>query len=133
MTALFPAAIAPSNVWPNSRVPWSFAVACCLYYLLAGRILIKVIPIFATLFDGIGVQLPLATRLLMVSRTWGLPLLFGGATVLTIARQIFPLGKIPRRAANVFLVFVGVALTPLVMVLLYLPLFELILETQAMR
>jgi hypothetical protein len=110
---------------PPSRVSWPFAVACCLYYLFAYRGLTLTVPIFGELFTGLGVVPPLPTRLLLANHSWIFPLCFCGAVVLVIYRQLVPLNRIRLRIANVILVFVGVALAPLVVLTMYLPLFDL--------
>ncbi len=118
---------------PNARVPWPYAVACCLYYFLAYRGLASATPIFAKLFEGLGMALPLPTRLLMASYSWLFPVLFVGAAILTIAKQFMQLSKLRLRVANLFLIVVGVAFAPLVVLVLYLPLFILIHRLHAAK
>jgi len=123
----------PTNTPPNSRVPWPFAVACCLYYLLAYRGLANAAPILAKLHEGLGTALPLPTRLLMAGYSWLLPLCFGGAVILTIFKQFVPLEKPHLRAVNLILIFLGVVLPSLVIFVFYLPLFDLIWKLQSAR
>jgi hypothetical protein len=113
----------PTNTPSNSRVPWLFALACCLYYLLAYLCLASAAPIFAKLFEGLGVALPLPTRLLMASYSWLFPVWFVGAVILTISKQFVPLDKL--RVTTLFLIVVGVGFPPLAVLTLYLPWLDL--------
>jgi hypothetical protein len=123
----------PANAPSKSRVPWPVAVACCLYYLIAYRVLAQVAPIFAKLHEGLGVALPLPTRLLLASYSWVFPLFFLGAVSLTIAKQFVPLNKLRLRIANLILIFVGVVFPSLVIFVFYLPLFVLIWKLHFVR
>ncbi len=123
----------PTNTPTNSRVPWPFAVACCLYYLLAYRSLASATPIFGKLHEGLGPALPLPTRLLMAGYSWLFPLCFGGAVILTIFKQFVPLEKPHLRVANLIRIFVGVVFPPLAILVFYLPLCELIWKLQSAR
>src|SRR5205085_6415007 len=61
---------------PKSRVPWAFAISCCVYYLLAGRGLAAAVPVFAKLFHGLGIPIPFPTRFLVASYSWIFPVVF---------------------------------------------------------
>jgi hypothetical protein len=123
----------PANKPPNSRIPWPFALACCLYYLFVYRGLATAIPVFVKLFDGLGVVLPLPTRLLMATYSWLFPVLFLGAVILTIAKQIVILETIRLRIANLFLILVGVVFVPLVLLVMYSPLFVLMWKLHSIK
>jgi len=110
----------------NSRVPWLYAVALCLYYLFAYYGLVRATPIFSQMLNGIGVELPLPTRLLMMTYWWVFPIVFIGGVIVTIAKQIVPFNKRHLRAANALLIFVGVVFPSVVVLTWYLPLFVLI-------
>lgn len=115
----------PSNSPSKLYASWLLALVCCLYNLLAYLGLASATPIFAKMFEGLGVALPLPTRLLMASYWWLFPVFFIGAVILTIAKQFVPLEKRFLRLANLFLIVVGVAFAPLVVLTLYLPLLDL--------
>jgi type II secretory pathway component PulF len=116
----------PTRMRLNPRVPWPYAVACSLYFLFAYRGAATAIPIFAKLFDGLGVDLPLPTRFLMATYGWLLPLFFLGAVVLTIVKQFVRLDELHLHFTNLVLIFVAVVFVPLIVFAVYLPLFELI-------
>lgn len=131
MSALTPFVFAdqkesPQNSRLKSRVPWPFAIACCVYYLLAYRGLAAAAPIFAKLFEGLGVEIPFPTRLMMNAYWWIFPVIFLGAVTLTIVKQFRPLEKLRLRIANLFLIFAGVVFPMLAVLGFYLPLFVLI-------
>ena len=123
----------PPNAPQKSRVPWLYAVACCLYYLLIYRGFALATPIFAKLHEGLGIEIPFPTRLLMATYRWAYPVLFLGAVVLTIVKQFVPLEKLRLRVTNLTLIFVGIVFPPLVIVTFYLPLWILIWKLKAAR
>ncbi len=118
---------------PEFRVSWPIAVLGCLCYLLVYRALNHVLPIFVTLCSGLGVDLLLPTRFLSGRYGWLCPVLSMSAIVLTIAKEFVPLHSLQRRLANLYLIFVGVVFAPLVVLALYLPLFELIYKLSSGR
>jgi hypothetical protein len=123
----------PPNAPLKSRVPWPYAVACCLYYLLIYRWFALATPIFAKLREGLGIVIPLPTRLLMATYRWVYPVLFVGAAALTIVKQFVPLEKPRLRITNLFLIFAGIVFPPLVVLAWYWPLFDLIWKLKAAR
>jgi hypothetical protein len=125
--ALFPF---PSFTQKGSRVPWLVAIIGFLYYAWLGIGFVKVIPILAKLYDGLGVELPFPTRVLLSTYFWSLPTLFWGAAVLTIVKQWVEFHGLQLRAANWLLIFVGAILPPSVILVVYLPLFSLIGKLQ---
>ena len=108
----------------GSRVPWYVAIIGCVYYAGLCLSLGRVVPVFAQLFVGIGVDLPLPTRILFSTHAWLFPFLFLGAVIVTLVKQIAVLKGSQRRIANRFLLFIGVIFPALVV--FYLPLLVLI-------
>jgi hypothetical protein len=122
-SALFPL---PGSVQKGSRLPWYVAIIGCVYYAWFCISLRRAVPIFAQLFVGIGVDLPLPTRLLFSTYAWLFPVLFLGAVIVMLVKQIAVLNDSQRRIANWFLLFIGAVFPALVVLALYLPLFVLI-------
>ena len=120
----------PGKILLNPRVPWPYAIACSLYFLLAYQGFVTALPIFAKLFEGLGVDLPLPTRILMATYWWLFPVFFLGAAVLTIVKQFVRLDELLLRFTNLILIFVGAVLVPLIVIAVYLPLFELTWKLQ---
>jgi hypothetical protein len=127
-SALLPLSISARK---GSRLPWYVAVIGCIYYAWLGLSLQKMIPIFSKMLNGIGVELPLPTRLVFSTYSWLFPILFLGAVTLTIVKQIAVLSDSQRRITNYFLFFVGAIFPALVVLALYSPLFVLIHRLQA--
>jgi len=117
----------------NSRGPWRYAVMCCLYFLVAYRCFLGVIPMFAKLFEGLGVEVPLPTRFLIATFWWLLPAIFLGAAALIIARQFVRLDGLRLRFTNFVLIFVGGVLVPLIVLDLYLPFLDLIWKFHSLK
>lgn len=115
-----------SKILLNPRVPLPHAVACCFYFLITCLGVVKVIPIFATLFDGLGVDVPLLTHFTIATYQWLYPVFFLAAAALTIVKQFVQLDATRLRVTNLFLIFVGAGLVPLTILAMYLPLLELI-------
>jgi hypothetical protein len=104
---------------------WVSTVIWCLILGWTYLLFPKGIDTFRTLYEGLGVELPLATRLLFVTYPWLFPILFVGLVGLAVVKQLIPLDK--RRTRIINLTLVGAVLAPGVVVLiLYLPLFVLI-------
>ena len=134
MNALFiPISFERKEPGKASRVSWPFTVVCCLYFLFAYRGLAIAVPIFGEMLTGLGVALPLPTRFLLANYFWLFPVCFCGAVILAIFKQVVPLDKLRLRITNVILIFVGVAVAPLVVLTIYLPLFELMYKLQFAR
>lgn len=102
------------------------AVVGCLYFFWLGIGFIRAIPIFSKLYEGLGVPLPVLTRILLSSHFWFLPFLWIGAAILTLAKKFVEFSGRQLRMIDVGLLFVGVVLPALIVVVLYLPLFVLI-------
>lgn len=116
----------PTRMLLNPRVPWPYAVACCAYFLVAYYCLAGAIPIFAKLFEGLIVDLPLLTHFIIATYWWLFPVFFLGAAALTLVKQFVQLEATRLRITNLFLIFAGAGLVPLTLLAIYLPLLELI-------
>ena len=110
---------------PNSVLAWSLTVIGCLYCLWVYLALASAIPIFDKLFSGMGMPLPLLTRIVLGSYFWLLPVLCIVAVTLIVARQFVLSGKVQLHIANVILIFVGAVLPAIVIFAMYLPLIVL--------
>jgi hypothetical protein len=115
----------PGSAQKGSRIPWYVAVIGCVYYAWLWLSLHVAIPIFAQLFMGLGIDLPLPTRILFLTYAWLFPVLFLGALILTLARHFAVLNDSQRPIANWCLLFIGAIFPALVVLALYWPLFVL--------
>jgi hypothetical protein len=101
-------------------------VVGCLYFLWLAVGFTRTIPIFTTLYAGLGVELPLPTRILLSSHFWFLPIVFIVAAMLTVAKKLAEFNKRQLRVVNIVLIVFGAVFPALVVWFLYLPLFVLI-------
>ena len=81
-------------------------------------------PIFINMFMSMGVELPLATRILIATYRLGYPLWFGGATAVVIAKQFYVREKWPNLSITLTAVLVVDLISRGIIWALYRPLFE---------
>ena len=110
----------------SSRIPWLIVVVGCLYFLWLAVVFTRTIPIFTKLYAGLGVELPLPTRILLSPHFWFLPIVFTVAAMLTVAKKLVEFSRRQLRVVNVALIVIGAVLPALLVWFLYLPLFALI-------
>jgi type II secretory pathway component PulF len=77
------------NAVRGSILTWIATIPACVYCLWIGSSLYYTTGKFAELFNSFGGQLPTSTFLVVENYRWYYPLLFGGATVVLIAKQFF--------------------------------------------
>jgi hypothetical protein len=123
----------PANARMKSRLSWPFAIACCIYFLFTYGWLAIATPIFSALHQGLGVDIPLPTRILYATCGWLYPTFFTGAIALTIVKQCVTFDGVRLRIANIFLVFAAIGFAPVTVMLWYLPLFTLIWKLHSMK
>jgi hypothetical protein len=79
---------------PEARVfTWIATILACAYILWSGTMLYLSTPRFIDLYSSLGVDLPLATRIVLTVYRFAYPLLFGGATALIITKQFYVRAK----------------------------------------
>src|ERR1700720_1103948 len=104
---------------------WLATGIVALFCVMTGLYLVRAIPIFATMFQGLGVELPLSTRLLLATYYWVLPVLFVALAVFVVWKEI-SLRELRYRIIVTITVFLAALGAPgLVMLVLYQPLFAL--------
>ena len=104
---------------------WLATAIVALFCVLTGLSLARAIPTFATMFQGLGVELPLPTRVLLDTYKWFIPLLFVALAVFVIWKE-FSLREIRYRVVVTITVFLASLTAPgLVVFILYQPLFVL--------
>jgi hypothetical protein len=75
---------------PEARVfTWIATILACAYILVSGTMLYLSTPTFIDMYSSMGINLPLATRIVSAVYRFAYPLLFGGATALIIAKQFY--------------------------------------------
>jgi len=79
---------------PEARVfTWIATILACAYILWSGTMVYLSTPRFIDLYSSLGVDLPLATRIVLTVYRFAYPLLFGGATALIITKQFYVRAK----------------------------------------
>jgi type II secretory pathway component PulF len=79
---------------PEARVfTWIATILACAYILVSGTMLYLSTPTFIDMYSSMGINLPLATRIVIAVYRFAYPLLFGGATALIIAKQFYVRAK----------------------------------------
>jgi hypothetical protein len=73
----------------GSVFTWIATILACAYILWSGAMLYLATPKFINMYSSMGVDLPLATRIVIAFYRFLYPVLFGGATALVIAKQFF--------------------------------------------
>jgi hypothetical protein len=82
-------------------------------------------PKFIDLYSSIGVELPLATRIVIGTYRFGYPLWFGGATALVITKQFFVREKWPNLSISLVAVVIVDIISRTAVWALYRPIFDL--------
>jgi hypothetical protein len=109
----------------GSVFTWIATILACAYILWSGTMLYLSTPRFIDLYSSLGVELPLATRIVIATYRFGYPLWFGGATALVIAKQFYVREKWPNLSISLMaVVMVDIAGRTAVWAL-YRPLFDL--------
>lgn len=114
------------NGQQGKGLAWVAALLVSLCCICICVFLLRSTGVFTELFKSIGIELPLATRLLIVTYPWLYPLLFVGAAVLVIAKE-FALRDVRRRLAATVIIFAAVVSSAeLMQYVLNLPLLDLV-------
>ena len=77
----------------GSVFTWIATVLACAYIVWSGTMLYLSTTTFIDMYKSMGVELPLATRIVFAVYRFAYPLLFGGATALVIAKQFYVRAK----------------------------------------
>jgi hypothetical protein len=109
----------------GSVFTWIATILACAYIVWSGTMLYLSTPRFIDLYSSLGVELPLATRIVIATYRFGYPLWFGGATALVIAKQFYVREKWPNLSISLMaVVMVDIAGRTAVWAL-YRPLFDM--------
>ena len=77
------------NERPGGILTWSVTILACVYIAWTGGSLYYSTPIFLNMYSSMGVELPLATKVVIAGYRFFYPVLFGGAAALVITKQFF--------------------------------------------
>lgn len=96
-----------------------FVAFFCLILAFAST---RLVQSFASLFGGLGVELPWPTRFLFATYFWILPLYFAGLAVLLFTKDLWPKDFHLKRLITVRIFLAALVMTGVVVFILYLPL-----------
>jgi len=117
----------PQNQFQVGKLfSWLTTGVVVLFCVLNGLYMVRAVPIFVTMYQGLGVELPLPTRVLLATYYWLLPLFFIALAVFVIWKEI-SLRELRYKFVVTITVFLASLSAPgLVILVLYQPLFVLI-------
>lgn len=116
----------PANPPARANVfTWIATVLASAYILWSGTMLYLSPPKFIDLYSSLGVELPLATRIVLATYRFGYPLWFGGATAVVIAKQFFVREKWPNLSITLMAVVMVDIISRTVVWALYRPIFDM--------
>jgi type II secretory pathway component PulF len=110
----------------SAFVTWLGAALVVLICVWNGFHLVRIIPIFANLFQGLGVELPLPTRLLLATYRWLLPLNLAAMIAFDVAIQLSARQIHWKLVATGGMILLNMLLASAVQYALYAPLFVVI-------
>ena len=109
----------------GSVFTWTAAALACAYILWSGAMLYLSTPKFIDMYSSMGVELPLATRIVIATYRFGYLLWFGGATAVVIAKQFYVREKWPNLSITLMAVVMVDIISRAIVWALYRPLFDM--------
>jgi type II secretory pathway component PulF len=104
---------------------WAMDVVACLYGAWMFIVLWRNGGAFGHVYEGLGAELPLATRVVVDHGTWLYPLTFGLFAVVVLGKDLFVQDKRFSVMLTFFLTLLLQVVAHLAVVAQYLPLFHL--------
>ena len=110
----------------EQQIAWATTILGCLYCAWMGFHLWRTTGAFEAMFEGLGAELPLSTRILVNYRSWIYPGCFGGVVALLIAKELLMRDKRLSTMLTFFTTMAAQFLAHWMTTVYYLPLFDLI-------
>ena len=108
----------------SNALTWIATVLACAYIVWIGTSLYLSTPIFINMFNSMGVELRLSTRIVTGFYRLSYPLLFGGALAVVIAKQFFVRQKWASLTITLAAVVVVDVVSSAIVRALYQPVFD---------
>jgi cytosine/uracil/thiamine/allantoin permease len=108
----------------GSIFTWIATILACAYIVWTGVMLYMSTPKFVDMYNSMGVELPLSTRIVIATYRFGYPLWFGGATALVIVKQFYMREKWPNLSISLAAVVMVDIISRVIIWALYRPLFD---------
>lgn len=109
----------------GSVFTWIATILACAYIVWSGTALYLSTPKFIDMYSSLGVELPLATRIVLATYRFGYPLWFGGATALVIVKQFYMREKWPNLSITLVAVVIADITSRVIVWALYRPIFDI--------
>ncbi|GAC1633286.1 MAG: hypothetical protein NVS9B14_07790 [Candidatus Acidiferrum sp.] len=117
----------------ESGASWLYLAMWWMYFFASLYGIFHAAPIFRSLFAGLDVELRLPTRFLLATYWWLCPLVFVSILALTLCKKFFVANKNLHLAIDVYLVVLAILSGPVMVFVLYWPLFDVIHKLEGAR
>lgn len=104
---------------------WIATALAGAYIVWSGAMLYLSTPKFIDMYSSMGVELPLATRIVIATYRFGYPLWFGGATAVVIAKQFYVREKWPNLSITLMAIVMVDIISRAIVSALYRPIFDM--------
>ncbi len=105
---------------------WVATLTACAYFVWIGASLYQSTPVFMKMFESMGIELRLSTKIVIASFRWLYPVLFGVASILVVTKQFFVREKWPNLGITLAVVVVVEIGARGIINALYAPLFDML-------
>jgi hypothetical protein len=109
----------------ETALAWAATTVAVLYFAWRGLTLFRVTKTFRGMFEGLGAQLPTATRLALEYRVWILCIVFGLPALIVLGKEFIVSNKRTSMMITMLVVIVVLFVADLLITVYYLPLFDL--------
>ena len=110
---------------PGNISTWTITLLACVYFAYSGFSLYYSTGIFINMFNSMGVDLHLSTKIVIASYHFLYPVLFGGAAALVITKQFFVQQKWINLSITLATAFLVGLISNEIVRALYRPIFDL--------
>jgi type II secretory pathway component PulF len=105
---------------------WTGTIVAALYFAWRGTTVFRATRTFRAMFEGLGAELPAATRLVVAYRVWILAIVFVLPALFVLGKEFVVRDKRTSMMITMLVVIVFLFVVDLLVTAYYLPLFSLI-------
>jgi hypothetical protein len=105
---------------------WAGTIVAVLYFAWRGATLFDVSKTFRTMFEGLGAELPTATRLAVEHRVWVHSVVFGLPALILLGKEFAVRDKRTSLMITMLVVIIFLLLSDVLVTVYYLPLFDML-------
>lgn len=110
----------------ESVLAWTGTIVAVLYFAWRGATIFRVTRVLEGMFEGLGAQLPAATRLAVAQRPAILAVVFGLPIVVVIGKEFLVRDKRTSMMITMLIVILVLFAVDVLVTVYYMPLFDLI-------